>query len=317
MRKAIRALPLFICLVLLSAGQSQAQSWQSQAEPGVTRAVICPRDGRDGSGNFSCFMLECPTGGRARYAIAIAGTRFAAAFTAEVVIDGHAYPPLGFAQSPVDGYFLAYAQTRPDRDPALLEALGKGQRAEVILTQSGISVPFFSLPLDGAAEAITSVTSLCPVAQRDVTQTALGTPATNPARYAKPHEVGLRDNRTDLLARTILAPEIAEMGDEAAALEVTASLIRGSDGRQMLFTDLCHPSWFGIGGCELFVHVSLQAGGQLTKAAEVAGGTIVWIDQTVLVMGWPDLVMQATTGESPPYARWRWNGQTYAFVESF
>jgi hypothetical protein len=315
MRSALRALAIIPALILGSP--LQAQSWQTQVEPGMTRAVTCPRDGSDGSGKFSCFMLECPQAGPARYAIAMAGASFASHFKAELVIDGLAFPPLSFAQKPVDGYFLAHAETQPDRDPALFKALAEGERVEIIVTQGGLKVPYFNLPLDGAAVAIASVAALCPVTRPDVTRTAMGTPATNPSRYAKPHEIGQRDNGTELLARRILAAEIAAMGDEAAKLEVIASLMQGSDGRQMLFTDLCHPTWFGIGGCELFVHVTPKPGASLTKVAEVVGGNAVWIDQTVLVMGWPDLVLQAQRGENPPFIRWRWNGQAYGFVESF
>ncbi|MGB3280894.1 MAG: hypothetical protein WBA92_17035 [Pseudorhodobacter sp.] len=315
MRFALQALA-FVSALMVGA-PVQAQSWQTQVEPGMTRAVTCPRDGSDGSGNFSCFMLECPQGGAARYAIAMAGASFAPKFKAELLVDGQSYPALSFSQIPVDGYFLAHAETQPDRDPALFKALAEGERVEIIVSQGGLKVPYFNLPLDGAAVAIASVAALCPVARPDVTQTAMGTPATNPARYAKPHEIGQRDNGTDLLARRVLGAEIAAMGDEAAKLNVVASLMQGSDRRQMLFTDLCHPTWFGIGGCELFVHVSLKPGEPLTKVADVVGGNAVWIDQTVLVMGWPDLVLQAQRGENPPFIRWRWNGQAYGFVESF
>ena len=111
MRDALSApaLAVLAALFLMPTERAMAQSWQTQVEPGMTRAVTCPRDGRDGSGNFSCFMLECPQGGAARYTIAVAGTSFAAKFRAEVVIDGQSYPPLDFTQSPANGYFLAYS----------------------------------------------------------------------------------------------------------------------------------------------------------------------------------------------------------------
>lgn len=195
--------------------------------------------------------------------------------------------------------------------------MAEGKRTEIIVTQSGLKAPYFSLPLDGAAVAIASVAEFWPVGRVDAAHTALDTPASPPARYAKPHEIGQRYNGIELLARDILGVEIASMGDEAAKLKVVASQMHGSYGRQMLFNHLCHPPRFGFGCVICFFHVTLKPVEPLTKVAEVVGGSTVWIDQTVQIMGWPDLVLQAQRGENSPFARGRVNGQAYSFAENF
>ncbi len=292
-------------------------------------ANVCPPGPTAGALPDACFGVLCDTSdGSFYYAVTAYSAESRPAATGTLSVDGRPVAAMNMAAE--DGpYGLFYLQKH---DPALNrdvpQALVTGRRMSLALDPpvrglSGLA----DLTLSGAAGALNRFGARClevaanlrgryvppavppavapppaPPPQGTVSGVppdASATPFTDAARFAPLETLARHDAGTEAQARSLLAARIAENQDYdtvGVAIDVDGYLLPFPDGQQALIVTLCHPTVFGITGCETHVfHASAGSPAFAVVTSEWIGGGPFWLDLRSGTNGLPNLVFQPQT----------------------
>lgn len=159
--------------------------------------------------------------------------------------------------------------------------------------------------LQGIAAPLASFRSRCAADPVSTPQPAVGAiarnpevlpktgpnPETDPARFIPVETISLRDAAVLAEARRLTATAIAEAEAQSGeTIDVFADLVPFQDGRQLLFVSHCHPTWYGISGCETWLFGAGPGEALRQFFDPMIGGGPYWLDLGSAHEGWPDLV---------------------------
>lgn len=266
-----------------------------------------------------CISIDCWPGQGVTIQLWSGLNRFPSSAPATISVDGVAVLRLDFAGLGENG-LMPGATLAAGQELLLTAAMARGQSLGIVFDDPAWNLPAFAaVPLAGAPAAIAEWQADClpdgapgAAVVPPSPEAADATPLSDPARFARTDAVASRDGRGADLARTLLAPEIAQAtAGSGRRPEVLGDLIAFQDGRHLLIALLCDPTYFGITGCETHVFTSSRPDTPLTRSvAGLIGGGPYWIDLRLGVAGWPDILSQPHTGGGS-FARLRWQGSGY------
>lgn len=299
---------LAVMATTLLGTAATAEVWTLSRDAGAVTMTHCAPPG--GPGAPGCLMLQCLPGGPYRLHLATPLARVPAEARAILALDG---------KPALRATFLDYTRTgdpsnfatliAPDTLFTLMERMGRARAMSLEFDIPALNDPALAaIAMDGFPAAAAAFRTDCAAPAAGSAPPAAPAPgiipatdpnpATHLARFVNVEDVAIRNSATEAEARRHLATVIAEA--EAGAgepISVIAGVVPFSDGRRLMFASLCHPSYFGITGCETHLLHAPAAEAPLVHRVTWIGGGPFWLDLESGLNGWPDLISQPHTAQ--------------------
>lgn len=317
----MRALAGLLALTLVQAAPARAEVWTSDWDDSGDLLLLmnCPR-GRTGGPPPACLIFDCWWDGGIGLRV-IPGTAPVPPQSGMVLsLDGA--PVMQAVLSDSSNGNNAYLFGTPITRGVLEGLFARMETAATVglaFDAAALNLPALSaMSLDGFPAAVRDFRQQCvdlgktapvemapaiaPPGVASIWHLPEGgpNPDTDPQRFVNIDAISVTDASAVAEARRLAAGAIAEADglasrSGAGPVEVLANLIPFRDGRRMLFARLCHPTIFGITGCDTHFFRAHPGQDFILPGESWIGGGPYWLDLQASTAGWPDLVSRPHT----------------------